>query len=136
MSMTREDYVILGFDLSPYREQIYTDEWRTDENIDKWECCQTKGNIQLFTDHMNGSHLYFGYILSAQDEYDNPETMKISLTDESMSRTEEIFDKVMDALMESKLISQLESKLISQSIQEVIAEHNVPFEVICFTEYS
>ena len=26
MSMTREDYVILGFDLSPYREQIYTDE--------------------------------------------------------------------------------------------------------------
>ena len=60
MSMTREDYIILGFDLSPYREQIYTDEWRTDENIDKWECCQTKGNIQLFTDPMSGSHLYFG----------------------------------------------------------------------------
>ena len=53
---------------------------------------------------------------------------KISLTDESMSRTEEIFDKVINALMESKLISQ--------SIQEVIAEDNLPFEVICFTEYS
>ena len=125
MSSEREDYIILGFDLSPYREQIYTDEWRTDKNIDKWEYCQTKGNIQLFTDFMSGSHLYFGYILSAQDEYDNPETTKISLT---MSRTEEIFDKVIDALMESKLISQ--------SIQEVIAEDNVPFEVICFTEYS
>lgn len=65
MSMTREDYIILGFDLSPYREQIYTDGWRTDENIDKWEYCQTKDNIQLFTDPMSGAHLYFGYILSA-----------------------------------------------------------------------
>ena len=27
MSMIREDYIILGFDLSPYREQIYTDEF-------------------------------------------------------------------------------------------------------------
>ena len=127
MSMTREDYIILGFDLSPYREQIYTDEWRTDDNIDKWECCQTKDNIQLFTDPMSGSHLYFGHILSARDEYDNPETTKISLTDESMGRMEETLDKVMDAL--------IESKLISQSMQEVIAEDNVPFEVICFTEY-
>ena len=42
MSMTREDYIILGFDLSPYREQIYTDEWCTDENIDKWEYLSTK----------------------------------------------------------------------------------------------
>lgn len=128
MGMTREDYIILGFDLSPYREQIYTDEWCTEENIDRWECCQSKGNIQLFTDRMSGSHLYFGYILSAQDEYDNPETTKISLTDESMSRMEETLDKVMDALTESKLISQ--------SMQEEIAEDNVPFEVICFTEYS
>ena len=128
MSSEREDYIILGFDLSPYREQIYTDEWRTDENIDKWECCQTKGNIQLFTDHMNGSHLYFGYILSAQDEYGQPETTKISLTDERMSCIEEIFDKVLDVLMESKLISQ--------SIQEVIVEDRIQFEVICFTEYS
>ena len=127
MSMTRENYIILGFDLSPYREQIYTDEWRTDENIDKWECYQNKGNIQLFTDPMSGLHLYFGYIVSARDEYDNPETTKISLTDESMGRMEETLDKVMDAL--------IESKLISQSMQEVIAEDNVPFEVICFTEY-
>lgn len=34
MSSEREDYIILGFDLSLYREQIYTDEWRTNENID------------------------------------------------------------------------------------------------------
>lgn len=127
MSMTREDYIILGFDLSPYREQIYTDEWRTDENIDKWECYQSKGNIQLFTDPMSGLHLYFGYIVSAQDEYENPETTKISLVDENRGHTEEIFDKVMDAIKESKLISQ--------SMQDVISEDNVTFEVICFAEY-
>ena len=127
MSMTREDYIILGFDLSPYREHIYTDEWRTDENIDKWECCQTRGNIQLFTDPMSGLHLYFGYILAAQDEYDNPETTKISLRDEDIEQMEEMWERVLDALIESKLISEL--------MQEVIAKDEVPLEVICFTEY-
>ena len=122
--MTREDYIILGFDLSPYREQIYTDEWRTDENIDKWECCQTKGNIQLFTDPMSGLHLYFGYILSAQDEYDNPETTKINLGIKDM---EKMWEKVLDAFNETRLISE--------AMMEIIAEDNIPFEVICFTEY-
>ena len=128
MSSEREDYIILGFDLSPYREQIYTGEWCTDENIDKWEYCQTKGNIQLFTDPMSGFHLYFGYILSAQDEYDNPETTKISLTDEEIKHMEKIWDKVLDALNETKLVSK--------SMMEVIATDKVPFEVICFTEYT
>lgn len=127
MSMTREDYIVLGFDLSPYREQIYTDEWCTDENIDKWEYCQTKGNIQLFTDPMSESHLYFGYILSAQDEYDEPEVTKISLRDEEIKDMEKIWDKTMDAL--------IESKLISESMMGVLEKDEVPFEVICFTEY-
>lgn len=127
MSMTREDYIILGFDLSPYREQIYTDEWRTDENIDKWECYQNKGNIQLFTDPMSGLHLYFGYIVSAQDEYDTPEVTKISLQYEESKYMETIRDKVLDALNETKLISE--------SMMETIAKDNIPFEVICFAEY-
>ena len=127
MSMTREDYIILGFDLSPYREQIYTDEWCTDENIDKWECYQTKGNIQLFTDPMSGSHLYFGYILSAQDEFDEPEVTKISLRDRENKYMDEMWEKVLDALNETKIISE--------SILEVIAKDKIPFELICFTEY-
>ena len=40
---------------------------------------------------------------------------------------EKIWDKVLDALNETKLISE--------STMEVIAEDNVPFEAICFTEY-
>ena len=127
MSMTREDYIILGFDLSPYREQIYTDEWHTNENIDKWEYCQTKGNIQLFTDPMSGSHLYFGYILSAQDEFDEPEVTKINLEDREDKYMDEMYEKVLDALYETKLISK--------SMMEVIAKDDVAFEVICFTEY-
>lgn len=127
MSMTREDYIILGFDLSPYREQIYTDEWHTNENIDKWEYCQTKGNIQLFTDPMSGSHLYFGYILSAQDEFDEPEVTKINLGDREDKYMDEMCEKVLDALYETKLISK--------SMMEVIAKDDVAFEVICFTEY-
>lgn len=127
MSMTREDYIILGFDLSPYREQIYTDEWRTDDNIDKWECCQTKDNIQLFTDPMSGVHLYFGYILSAYDEFDKPGVTKIGLRDEESKYMETIKDKVLDALNETKLISE--------SMMETIAKDNMPFEVICFAEY-
>src|SRR5699024_2401877 len=106
MSMTREDYIILGFDLSPYREQIYTDEWHTNENIDKWEYCQTKGNIQLFTDPMSGSHLYFGYILSAQNEFDEPEVTKINLGDREDKYMDEMYEKVLDALYETKLISK------------------------------
>ncbi|HJF40219.1 MAG TPA: hypothetical protein K8V91_04775 [[Clostridium] spiroforme] len=125
--MTREDYIILGFDLSPYREQIYTDEWRTDENIDKWECCQTKGNIQLFTDPMSGSHLYFGYILSAQDEFDEPEVTKISLRDREIKYMDEMWEKVLEALSETKIISE--------SMLEAIAKGKIPFELICFTEY-
>jgi len=127
MSMTREDYIILGFDLSPYREQIYTDEWHTNENIDKWEYCQTKGNIQLFTDPMSGSHLYFGYILSAQNEFDEPEVTKINLGDREDKYMDEMYEKVLDALYETKLISK--------SMMEVIAKDDVAFEVICFTEY-
>lgn len=127
MSATREDYVILGFDFSPYREQIYTDEWRTNENIDKWECCQMKGNIQLFTDPMNGSHLYFGYILSAQNEYSDPETTKINLMDEERIHMEKMCDKVLNALYETELISE--------PMMETMTKDIVPFEVICFTEF-
>ena len=127
MSMTREDYIIFGFDLSPYRDQIYTEEWRTDENIDKWECYQSKGNIQLFTDPMSGLHLYFGYILLSQNEYDIPETIKINLVDNGEEEVNEKYDMVLEAL--------IESNLIQQSMQETIENDKVPFEIICFTEY-
>lgn len=114
MSTTRKDYVILGFDLSPYREQIYTDEWRTDENIDKWECYQTKDNIQLFTDPMSGAHLYFGYIISAHNEWDPDVVATVSMED--MLRLKQ---KVNDKLYETGL-----------GITD-----RLEYKVICFTEW-
>lgn len=127
MSMTREDYIIFGFDLSPYRDQIYTEEWRTDENINKWECYQSKGNIQLFTDPMSGLHLYFGYIILSQNEYDTPETIKINLVDNGEKEINEKYDMVLEALIESNLIQQF--------MRETIENDKVPFEIICFAEY-
>lgn len=127
MSMERTDYVILGFDLTPYMDKIYTEEWCTDENIDMWESYQSKGHVQLFSDPMCGSHLYFGYILSAQNEYDKPETIKINLADNDELDINEKYDLVLENL--------IKSNLLTSPLQDVISDDKVPFEVICFTEY-
>ena len=127
MSMTREDYIILGFDLSPYRKQIYTEEWCTYDNIDMWESYQSKGHVQLFSDPMSGLHLYFGYILSAQNEYDKSETIKINLADNDELDINEKYDLVLENL--------IKSNLLPSPLQDVISDDKVPFEVICFTEY-
>ena len=127
MSMERTDYVILGFDLTPYMDKIYTEEWCTDENIDMWESYQSKGHVQLFSDPMSGLHLYFGYILSAQNEYDKPETIKINLADNDELDINEKYDLVLENL--------IKSNLIPSPLQDTISDDKVPFEVICFTEY-
>lgn len=127
MSMTRKDYIILGFDLSPYRERIYTEEWCTDENIDKWECYQSEGYVQLFSDPMSGSHLYFGYIISAQDEYDEHKTVKVNLADVSEFDISEKYDLVLDNL--------INSNLFPLPLKDIVSDDKVPFEIICFAEY-
>ena len=127
MSVERNDYIILGFDLTKYRNKIYTEEWCTDENIDKWECYQSKGKIQLFSDPMCGSHLYFGYILSAQNEYDKPETIKINLADSNELDINEKYDLVLDNLMDSNLFSL--------PLKNIVDDDKVPFEIIFFAEY-
>ena len=101
MSMERTDYVILGFDLTPYMDKIYTEEWCTDENIDMWESYQSKGHVQLFSDPMSGLHLYFGYILSAQNEYDKSETIKINLADNDELDINEKYDLVLENLIKA-----------------------------------
>lgn len=125
MSTVMTDYVILGFDLTSYIDDIYTEEWRTDENMEKWESNQSKGHIQLFPDPMSGCYLYFGYIVSVQDGYED-NIYKLDLSDRKY--IEKMYDKTLDALIESKLISK-------QVLQTVINGTKMPFEVICFTEY-
>ena len=127
MSMERTDYVILGFDLTPYRNKIYTEEWCTDENIDKWESYQSEEHVQLFSDPTSGLHLYFGYILSAQNEYDKPETIKINLADSDELNIAEKYNLV--------LYNLIDSNLFSLPLKNIVSDDKVPFEIICFTEY-
>ena len=80
MSMEANYYTIAGYDLTPFRDEIYTEEWaENEENIDRWENRQRKGEIQLFSDPCSGNHLYFGYILSTNNEFDEFEPMRIPM---------------------------------------------------------
>ena len=115
MSLNRNDYVIVGYDLTNFRDVFYTDDWAwNEENFNTYLANQSKGEIQLFSDPMDGVYLYFGYIVSANDEYDC-ETVKIGIAD--MERQKQYVD--------AKL------KQIGWNIPA-----GLPFQVICFAEYT
>ena len=68
--MSLNYYIIIGYDLSCYRDELYTKEFKDDKNnIEKWEIRKFRGQIQLFSDPMYESYLYFGYIVSDGNGY-------------------------------------------------------------------
>lgn len=69
MSIYKNYYIIAGYDLSAYKTDKYEDWHWTDEG-EQYICRQSKGNIQLFDDPMNGDYLYLGYILFNGDQYE------------------------------------------------------------------
>lgn len=79
MTMEKNYYVIVGYDLTGYETDKY-DEWKWSKEGEQYTCYQRKGEIQLFDDPMSSSHLYFGYILASNDEYDF-ETTSFVLSD-------------------------------------------------------
>lgn len=79
MSMTKHNYVIAGYDLTALKDTLITEEWMENPDNEQYYCNQKKGEIQLFDDPSSDSHLYFGYIISANDECkDHPEMTSIS----------------------------------------------------------
>lgn len=117
MSLERNDYVILGYDLTDYMDTIYDDWSEDEENIEKWEYSQKAGEIQLFSDPMSKNHLYFGYIVSAHNEWDSDVVAKVSRAD--MMRVEqEVDDKLY------------ETGLDIDDIAEALE-----YGVICFVEW-
>jgi hypothetical protein len=115
MSVTCCNYVIIGYDLSKDRDKLYTEDWvRNEDNINNWEYNQIKGEIQLFSDPMSGCYLYFGYIVAANDEYED-ETVKISISD--MERQKRYVDH----------------KLKQTGLH--LSNEIYPFEIISFVEY-
>lgn len=78
MSISREYYVIAGYDLTGFATDKF-DDWKWDDG-EEYFCNQTKGYIQLFDDPMSGDYLYLGYVLARLDMYD-AETVKINLNE-------------------------------------------------------
>ena len=69
MSMNKNYYVIIGYDLTGFKTDKY-DDWKWTDEGQKYLCYQSKGRVQLFDDPMSNSHFYFGHILAAMDEYE------------------------------------------------------------------
>lgn len=117
MSMERNDYVIIGYDLTEYRHTFY-DKWaENEENKEKWEFNQVKGEIQLFSDPSSSGHLFFGYIVSARNEWDEDIVSEISIED--MRRIKPYVDNKM--LQAGFDLEKIGSSLL--------------YKVYCFTEY-
>ena len=68
MSVEKNYYVIVGYDLTKYVTPKYED-WRWTPEGEEYTNQHTKGNIQIFDDPMYSGYLYLGYILAAGDEY-------------------------------------------------------------------
>lgn len=78
MSISRNYYVIAGYDLTGFATDKFED-WKWDDG-EEYFSYQTKGRIQLFDDPMNGDYLYLGYVLANLDMYE-AETVKINLNE-------------------------------------------------------
>lgn len=119
MSINKSYYVIAGYDLTNYKTDKYED-WKWTNEGEQFLCYQVKDRIQLFDDHMSGSHLYLGRILAAGDEWDF-ETTKFGVID-----VQESFGDVTWALY----------RLQHEGVVSKDA-NNVPvFQIIAFEECS
>lgn len=93
MSINKNYYIILGYDLTCLKTDKYED-WKWTTEGESYNCNQIKGEIQLFDDPMCGEYLYFGYILAAGDQY-SFETIKFTIRD-----IEEQMTHVTDKLLQ------------------------------------
>lgn len=68
--MVKNVYIIAGYNLTGLRDRIITEKWMDDPYNEQYYCKQQKGEIQLFHDPISSKHLYFGYIINVNDEYE------------------------------------------------------------------
>ncbi len=116
MSMCANYYVIAGFDLTKYKTDRF-DDWKWEDENEKYFCNQSKGHIQLFYDPMNYSHLYLGYVIGSGDQY-GLRTIKTDIIE-----LENLYLKVENMLNDLKDIGIID-----------IENANVPYELIVFEE--
>lgn len=70
MSISREYYVICGYDITGCKTDKF-DDWQWTKEGENFTCYKRKGKIQLFTDPMCEDYLSLGYIFANMDEYDD-----------------------------------------------------------------
>lgn len=80
MSVSKNTYGIVGYNLTKYKDEICTEENIDSDWYEDLTCYQRIGKIQIFDDPMSGDYLYFGYIFFETDEYDD-EMKSINLTE-------------------------------------------------------
>ncbi|MPM00597.1 hypothetical protein SDC9_46824 [bioreactor metagenome] len=114
MSVSKNTYVIYGYDLSMMRNVLLTEELCESKKYEEMVCCQRKGKIQLFDDPMNGDYLYAGFIVGEFDEYGGDECIKANASNAEM------YHAMVD--------QQLEDWNIHIGV--------LPFELIVFNEYT
>ena len=119
MSISRNYYVIAGYDLTGWDTDKYED-WKWTDEGEKYLDYQSKGQIQLFDDPMSGDYLYLGYVLAKLDMYEN-ETFKFNL---------DVVNQVKESV-ESELIKLIDLGVISES-----TKFKPKYEVIAFEECS
>lgn len=82
MSVEKNTYGIVGYNLTEYRDKICTEENCESDWYEDLRCYQRVGKIQIFDDPMSSEYLYFGYIFFETDEYGSgDETHPINLTE-------------------------------------------------------
>lgn len=114
MSIDKSYYVIGGYDLTDFKTEKY-DDWRWTEQGEEYTCSQINGEIQLFDDPMNGSHLYFGYIFASGDEYDGISTTCFATLDVENCRAnveEKLFDLHKAGVINDKALACAKFKII------------------------
>lgn len=120
MSVSRNFYVIAGYDLTQFRTENY-EKWKWTDEGERLTCNQTNGHIQFFDDPMNDQHLYFGYVLASGDEYDFP-TTKIDMNEVARQKPH-VLNKI-------RLLGY------DRVFPDVMVLYDIPYEVIVFEECS
>lgn len=119
MSYCETNFTILGYDLTSIYDEIMGGDWNTDKNKRKWTCEIVPGNIQLFYDPYYERHLYFGYIISKREFYDEEDTII------PIGELEDLRTDIVQGLVDSGLTSYMNGKISFVSLK-----------IICFSEWS
>lgn len=118
MSVEKHTYLIVGYDLSKYRQEILTEDFYQSVYYEDLTCYQYPGKVQYFHDPMSGGYLYFGYIVAENSEYDDNCYSSITFTE--FLRYAEIANKELKNYIPQKIACNIDEDA----------------KVIMFTEYT